>query len=485
VAGTSAGAITACLFATREDLGIVRSHFQKQGAGYLKTILPRNFSPMSSWNVITLLRGYPLLNEKDVRTALAELFTTLFEKQYEKLEDLEMPVIVTATELMQEKAADFRAAGDSIAHVLLHSCGLPFVIKAPRNLTHHPAYVDGGICENLPSDALMKDGEGEVLGVSFREQGIKHDLGGVAGFAKSLMNAAINNSTQRARLALGDKVHLIETHIKTFDFEEALSPRSLNDHYDNVRAKTLQWIRETVSKLSMPEVVVIKPVEEIRPERDLQAKLYQVFMAQHRGDNNYQVKRLTMMVQANCLFPEKDTRHAMPDEITQETEFMVTSGIMYCIKKKIDSGGESTVEGDARFRLVDENHESHEVIALPVLDESQAKKGSTPSRHVIIYFSPPLKATDPPTRYTLIQRDRFANAMVKLRTTGTDHLSLTIDRLIAEKVELVLFVPENFPGMLAKQRPSDKPDKRPLPGRTMIPRELNRYVPPTDFRAIG
>jgi len=55
----------------------------------------------------------------------------------------------------------------------------------------------------------------------------------------------------------------------------------------------------------------------------------------------------------------------------------------------------------------------------------------------------------------------------------------------AERVELILFLPENFPPVWTRARMPDSDDRKPLIGRAMVANELNRYSTPLGFRAVG
>lgn len=487
VAGTSAGAIAACIFATGEPIHPVRQHLRDKGQSYITALMPASLSLINPMTLYRVCTGRPLVDERRFKSALS-MFFSIFDKSYRTFSDLKIPVKITAAELVNQKLEVFDKDETIIADALMHSCGLPFLFKSVKNLGD-PAYVDGGICENLPSEVLSKDPSyGGVIGVSFRERGVKHRADSVARFAMSLLNTAINNSMERAKRRLPNRILYIDTPLGTFDARKAISEPFLGLHYDAVLLNAEKWLNENISQLDREDTLDIAPRATPPEDTTFQSRLFSVYGAQH-SETSHRMIRAALVVVANCLLPEEDPRHSVPDEVKQIYEFALTDEPMYCFSISLESGGESEVSGPASWKLHDGNHKEHDVIVLPVVDESRQEGYETQSlRHVLVFFTPPLQPGEGnPERYTLVQKNEVRNAMIELKTEGSDFLAITTDRPVTtEEADLVLFVPEEFANLEMQMRVPRGITRKILQGREMTPEELLHYGdPPIRFRAIG
>ena len=128
----------------------------------------------------------------------------------------------------------------------------------------------------------------------------------------------------------------------------------------------------------------------------------------------------------------------------------------------------------------------HKVIVVPVIGGKKKAGQQGMWRHVLVFFDPLLR----PERgevYMLTQQDAVQNSMIGIKTEGHDHLSLRGRETPADRVDLVLFVPnESHAKMDVKQKESPEGELRTLPGRKMTEEELAAYGPARiGFRPIG
>jgi predicted acylesterase/phospholipase RssA len=218
VSGTSAGAIVACLLATKKPLKDFRYLLRNEGAQYLN----RLELPSKSRIVWRALRGKPLLDE----SALAELLSTLF-RGFPTIDSLPRDAFIVAANLTTGQEVRYtRGQNTPLVSALLDSCGIPFMFRAPNNLSNNQN-VDGGICRNLPTELLSSDPTfGPVLAVSFLEDDRpKLSPANFAELAMAVMNTAISNSIWWAKAdlkKLKGSVHEISSEVGTFDFAKAL-----------------------------------------------------------------------------------------------------------------------------------------------------------------------------------------------------------------------------------------------------------------------
>lgn len=134
ISGVSAGALAGVFYADGNEPYQVVEYFKKH-----------KFSDLTSWGRTTA--GLLRLNDfKDF------LNSNLKIKQ---LEDLKIPLIVTATDLDLGRSVQFKKG--NIADIIAASCCMP-VLFAPVCI-NGTNYVDGGVFKNLPVSVIRKECE--------------------------------------------------------------------------------------------------------------------------------------------------------------------------------------------------------------------------------------------------------------------------------------------------------------------------------------
>jgi len=172
IAGTSAGAILGALYCAGHNADDCLKIVQK-------TKLLSIFRPSFS------LKGLLSIDK------LADLLHPFLPKTFE---DLTIPLVVTTTEINQGKTVYF-TEGDLIRPILASSCVpvifKPVVIKG-RN------YVDGGILNNLPAEAL-KDKVDEIIGLSCNPYGYVKNLSNAKKMMERSALMAINGNVATSK----------------------------------------------------------------------------------------------------------------------------------------------------------------------------------------------------------------------------------------------------------------------------------------------
>jgi NTE family protein len=139
IAGTSAGSIAGAFYA----------------AGYDPVEI---FDTLTQTNVFRMLR--PAMSKlsflKLDRTA--SLFKKFLPATFERLE---IPLIVTATEINQGKTYYFREG--ELLKCIQASCSMPIIFE-PIKMGNH-VFVDGGVMDNLPVDPLIEAHMDIIIGV--------------------------------------------------------------------------------------------------------------------------------------------------------------------------------------------------------------------------------------------------------------------------------------------------------------------------------
>ncbi len=159
LAGTSAGSIAACFLAAGVPMNTVRQSLLGQGPTMVKY-----YSAIGVWDVLQALRGSPIKKTKMIEDWIKGL---LLPKKVVSVGDVAavrgVQFLAPATDLGSRKPFPARDDQD-VVQALMDSCGLPFFFRTWAR--SGSTIVDGGLCENLPTDLLAEGVEqyGKVLG---------------------------------------------------------------------------------------------------------------------------------------------------------------------------------------------------------------------------------------------------------------------------------------------------------------------------------
>jgi predicted acylesterase/phospholipase RssA len=181
IAGTSAGSIVGCLYAGGKNLiQVARTRLAAITADDVENVFPRPWPPkLMSMNplkrTIMLCRlalGNPLWQTTFIEQLLEEIlkesgeFRTIADLR--KARNIEVKIV--ATDLTNSSKIVYEG-NYPLMTALMNSCGIPYCFRTWSS-GGNPIIVDGGICENLPSEELDSpqdiDHFGVVVGISFK-----------------------------------------------------------------------------------------------------------------------------------------------------------------------------------------------------------------------------------------------------------------------------------------------------------------------------
>ncbi len=465
IAGTSSGAIAGCLFAAGVDMKLAKERLGALTADGLNELFPRPSRARLLWQLV--VRQRPLWSSQRLEKLLNSLFGPAgAPSTLQELSKGGVDVRIVASDLTNSRKIVH--GGDApLMNSLLDSAGLPYCFRTWTK-SGNAVIVDGGICENLPSDELeqfSKD-DGPVVGICFsgNERGFTDDI---LGFSKSLLNTAMANSEQRARSRLGESVFRIETDIGTFDFERALKD-GLADKYEVVRMKAEQFFRNFVDAQRNVSQVVTTDLWATE-NRTFLEKLGKVYEAQFR-QTKCAYTDCSMMVEARSLLGKGE-----PDLIHNRWEFHTLKEPVYCRAFGIAHALDATSFEGTTFTALDvSKRKVINTIYIPVLLTTMPAP-----RPLLLFFDPFLPPESGP--YRLDFKDLLADSLRSLREKGRDELFLRINNASGRvgRMDLVLFLPKDYPEVKMVPKP-DQPD-----GHLMSQYELASFPPPPNFRSLG
>ena len=466
VAGTSAGAIVGCLFAANVDMKLVRQRLK----GFSPQQLAKMF-PAPGLNIVTrLCRGLPLWKTEMLASELRQYFEdqsvhTLGELAAKK----GVEALVVAANLTESRKVVYREPTKDIVEALLDSCGLPYCFRT-WSKSGSPTIVDGGICENLPSDELeqYEAQDGPVVGISFdpvrgRTPNTFKD------FSIALLDTAMNNSMARAKLRLGaNRVFSIKTEIGTFDFEEAIE-RGLDTDYELIKDRAHEWFKEFAASKHKKQHII----GDVWKDQNISImnKLSEIYVGQHKLQK-LDYRHCSFVVQANCLAGEG----APPDNVTYSVSFRSLNNPVYCHGIQLSETEHERAVDQTEFSVFDDaTGNTINTRSMPMREPSRPT-----GRGLLLFFLPVLPINSGP--YTIQVRDVVLDFMEPLRETYKDELVVAPLRAASSigKIDLVLHWPKDKGTVLMMPKESASV------GRKMNAGELSRFAPPqVGFLTIG
>jgi predicted acylesterase/phospholipase RssA len=432
VVGTSAGAIVASFLAADIDIEAFRRVLQ---AGKGKELLAKFKKPGKIRALNMLATGDPLWSEKP----LIDLLTAEFKR--EKLVTIADVVKVQKTELQivstNLATADSTVAAptDTIVHALTNSCGLPFIFRSWKT----GPLVDGGITQNFAWQNLAEapgagGTYGPVIGIMFDREPPNKTPDSRLGFCASLLEAAMDSATERARLSLGKaQIFSIPAKFGTFDFDKALD-RGLDQDYEMVAASSKEWFTDFIAD---PDAVRgnIWSGESIAT----MTKTASMYKQQH-SQRFLEYKRCSMVFHARGL--EKE---GVYDVVEYEMEFNTLNNEVFCHKLALSqSDAQNTGFLKSSWVIIDQTPatganppEDINISYVPVLDQT-----TTANREVLAYFDPVLK---PGRTYLLKVTDLVRGLSDPLKGQRMDPMLMVLERsnLPIGEIHIVVNLPDN------------------------------------------
>lgn len=475
VAGTSAGAIVGCLLAAGIKMEQVREHLRQIPPKKFAKLFPQPSSIRIWWSL--LMQKQPLWGTTFIQEQLQYFFN---QKKVLTLGDLKkasgIETLIIAADLGESRKVVYKEADQHIIPALLASTGIPFGFRV-WGKGDNPVLVDGGICENLPSDELEQHETeyGPVVGISFDPVGGKNPSN-LKDFSKALLDTAINNSMNRARMRLGDeRVFSIATRISTFDFEQAFAD-GFGDHYEIIKRDAEVWFRKFVDTRTR-QTTTIPDTSKIWEAQNLSmmTSLGEVYERQCKV-NKLNYLELSIIVKVNCL-KDKDghPERCPPDDVSYRIKFQTLTDSIYCHGIALSEADHATFINQTDFSIIRESDSQLiETLSIPIRNNADPS-----NRELLLFFLPSLPSESGP--YILEVKDLVKDFMKPLRETGKDDIGIIPQRAkgLIGRIDLVLHLPKIFDQ--AKMVPKNGPSN----GRLMTNSELLKYSPPFGFRAIG
>lgn len=466
IAGTSAGAIAGALYAARVDMQRARAAFESHREELLRAFPPVSARLRAAWKLVT---RRPFWDAAPLRRVVASLLAPC-----ERLGDLEIPLVIVAADLTNMQPRVYAGAAEPLISSLMDSAGIPFFFRTAVPDAHggYRVIVDGGVCDNLPTDELSYSAEnGEVVGITFSVSRNGTPLSGYLDFARALLDTALNASVLRAQLALGLNSFVIRTDAGSFDFHRAFE-HGLGAEYRETRLLAEAFFRDYAARAARLEAERRLPLaspEEARtdlPEtrlHDVVRGLRSMYREQQEPVR-FEMLSLRMVVTAA-------SKGDGADHVRHELVFRAASQPVGCYKIKLTSASGS--EQKTECEVFDRNGRPIAFDLVPITDDPAE------AREYLLFFRQPIVPNDPRAPVTLRVRDAAAGAL-RLPQQGRDELltrASRADRPIS-RVEIVVQLPEELADTVIAAAPGSR-------GMRMSPAELMPFAAPAGFFTLG
>ena len=437
IAGTSAGAIAGALFAAGVDMQRARDAFEAHRDALLRAFPAPDVSLRAAW---CLLTRRPFWNAAPLRRLLADLLAP-----HERLGDLAVPLVIVASDLTNMQPCVYDDGHEPLISSLMDSAGIPFFLRTPQD--GYRIIVDGGICENLPSDQLSFSAEeGEVVGITFSATRAGAPLGGALDFAGALIETALNASVLRAQLDLGPNNFVIRTDAGSFDFRRAFEA-GLGAEYRETRLLAEDFFRRYAARSR--ELAETGPHDGERLQ-DVVRSLRSMYHSQQEPIR-FELLSVRMVVTA-------------PSQVHHELVFRASWHPVTCYKIRLTPA----TQHKTQCEVFDRNYEPVPFDLVPISDDES-----------LLFFREPIAPGDARSPVTLRVRDTVPEAL-RLAGEGRDELLVRAsraDRPIA-RVEIVVHLPEELSDAVMGAASGSG-------GARMTPAELLRYAAPAGYLTLG
>lgn len=472
IAGTSAGAIAGALYAAGVDMGRARDAFAARKDEFLRAFPSKQGKIRIAYNIAT---RRPFWDANPLNCFLKDLLGT-----NETLGDLNIPLVIVASDLTNMVPVVYQNAGEPLVSSLLDSAAIPFLFRTPpRPGSGYRVIVDGGISENLPSENISFSRElGEVLGIAFSVSRISQNPTSFLGFAQALLETAMNTSILRAQLALGLNMFTIQNRAGTFDFARSFEV-GLDAEYRETKLLAEKFFRNYFDRHT-------RQAEELfaKERAEASAQVINADLPQTRLDDMiaslrsmYQLQQepmkfefLSVRLEVTCRSQVKDA--PSPDELQHVIVFRATDQPISCHKVSLSSTAAEI--NDTQCEVFDTRGEPVPVDIVPITQPA----GDV--RDYLVFFRTPIQANDVRAPITLRVKDAVRDGM-QLRKSGRDEVitrASRADRPI-RTVELIVHLPMDLKDTLmapAQEHPA---------GSRMSPAQLMGYPAPAGFTTLG
>ena len=477
IAGTSAGAIAGALFAAGVDMKLAKATFELRKAELLAAFPSTESKAVAAYKLLT---NQPFWDPAALRRVLKGLL-----EGKETLGDLNIPLVIVASDLTNMQPCIYERSDEPLVSCLMDSAAIPFFFRTVAKGTGAGrVIVDGGICENLPSEKIGYAPEyGEVIGITFAVSRAASNPTSFFAFARALLETAMNASVLRAQLELGLNNFVISTDAGTFDFTRAFNS-GLQGEYVATKLQAEKFFRDYFgrhTRLAQELIEKAKAEEaaaaaEVTPRADFPESRLDAVISALR--TMYQLQQEPIKFDFELIRVELTAwsqvagRSNEPDDLRHEIIFRATEAPVSCYKIRLSSAEAAELQR-TQCEVFDCNYNPIGFDLVPITHDPRDL------REYLLFFRDPIAVDDPRSPVTIRVRDAVG-AGLTLRVDRRDEVLTRASRAdrVIRRVEMIVHLPDDLSDTVVAAAPGPE-------GRRMTPAELISYAPPAGFTTFG
>jgi predicted acylesterase/phospholipase RssA len=462
LAGTSAGAIAAALYAAQIDFAMIRQRI-RDNREKLKKMLP----PPSAVRFV-IGAGRPMVDLDPVKMLLGQIFQDSGVSCFGDLKKKKKSLIVVTSDVTNCSSRTFEKDDDFVVNSIVDSCAIPFYFRGPGRKNDNMLLVDGGICENLPVEYLrsFEAEDGMVVGVTFKPGRPGVTPTSLLAFSKALLETAMNNSVRRAQFQLGEERLLsLNSDIDTFDFDRALY-EGMESRYDLILRQAEDFFRGMSDAKSRTRLkVVVEPGPESEQSATTLQRVADLYTAQHAHVKMHYTEA-RMIVRIGALSIVTESGSSRPDHLSYRLKFEAASEPLACARIALAEGPGAEFLGTVRKEVYDKDGNM-----LRTIDLLAREKTKPDQRWYLLFFDPVIQPGNESAPFTLEYGHQVRDLMAPLAEDGVDSILFHTSRAEGntDRVLLIALIPDTHPHVGI--RPSAL-TTGPVKGREMTDKEL-------------
>ncbi len=453
VSGASAGAICAALIASDADFKEVTNFLRMSGRESIQKIVSseaKHFSEVMQQNkwekfkyIIqnsaflynVIVGGKPILEEKEFRNFIKGIFKSSKNK---KIENCKIKLFINASNIVTQENTNIDRG--YIHSAVADSASIPLAFRSFSALSKSHV-VDGGLCQNLPTDILVQNGSEPIFVVFPDYHDEPNEISNILQYCFSLFSASISHNVQRSRQNVSDAFSIpVTCEYGTFDFEAALSKISDEDWYNNACKTYERQIRDfaktygTVNSNKQYRYADVDGREEYMSALDLMSKDYDSYI-------DYVSGRFHVTVNCDRFFAEKEDASDRPaDNIVKTAVIRVKKeGFTYY---RSFLGLDSETKRPRPTVWTARNRRTDQELDISVLALNRDATGPNAGKHCLVVFNKASEQICIGDEIEIIDSSYSRDGMIEMNRKRNDFISLQNSHPITtEKVELVISYP--------------------------------------------
>ncbi|QIO52884.1 hypothetical protein HA461_17610 [Rhizobium leguminosarum bv. trifolii] len=356
------------------------------------------------------------------------------------MQDTKIKLFINASDIVGQQNRNLTEG--YIYSAVTDSASIPLAFRSFRALSRTHV-VDGGLCQNLPADILLKTSSDPIFAVfpEFAEE--NKEIGNILQYCFALFSASIAHNVQRSRDQISKAFSIgVPCEYNTFDFEAALN----SIHDDN-------WFKLLVSEYEAQIRDFARNYGNIQSRThfrfsDIDTKGEYIDVVEELSRDyldyiEFKLSRFHVFVNSDRFIPEKDRSYRRPaDTVVKSARFIVKkSGFKYYRS----SLGLDSENAPRPAIWTARNITKGTDLDISVLALNTVHRSGATGHGCLVLFKTAEKAIEVGDEIEIVDSSYVKDGMIDMNRRRNDFISLTNSHdAPIEKAELVITLPKKL-----------------------------------------